>query len=461
MRTIFAAALAALAGCAPSKAPADNAPHAGILVTGGAIVDPVSGSVGAPMDILVEDGVIVAVEAAGALDKARAASVMEADGLFLLPGLIDAHAHIGDGGVTAQTEEDRIAALEQFVRYGVTTIFVPGGTGGNDEDLADWKRRCGGGETSCPRVFGSGDLITAPDSHPINTIMSFPPGAGQAEFHRRGVMTIAEDEPAEPVIAAKAAAGVDAVKIVIEDGPGPWSPRPRLSNDKVKEIVEASHARGLKVFAHVSLAGHLVDGVTAGVDGFMHSVDDPIPEETLSAMADRGVFYIATLSLFDGLVDEELGRFKEEPYALKGASPKALDSLRSAARTPRATPEDTDAWMRGLNANLLSVRDAGAPLALGTDVNNPTVFPGYSAHEELELMVRAGLTPAEALAAATVGGATFLGRKGELGRIAEGFRGDMIAMRANPLDDILNTRTLDFVMLGGAVRRDVVSMDRD
>ncbi|MEQ8936626.1 MAG: amidohydrolase family protein [Amphiplicatus sp.] len=460
-RFVFAAALfAAVAGCSQRQAGAgEEARERSLLLTGAAIVDADAVAVSEPKDVLIIDGVIREVTGVGEIDGARAAQTVDASGLFLSPGLIDGHAHVGDGGLGINTDGDRIAAMAQFVRYGVTAIFVPGGTGGNDEQLAEWKDRCASGKLVCPRVFGSGDLITAPDSHPIGTIMEFPPDATQADFHKRGVMALAEDEPAEPMIAAKAAAGVDAIKIVIEDGPLPWYPRPRLSKEKVKDIVDAAHAHDLRVFAHVSLAEHVVDGVEAGVDGFMHSAETPIPEATLEEMARRGVFYLATLSLHDGLMDDALGGFKEEPYAAKGVSAKAIESLKAKEREGGISQEELAEWKNALASNLLAVRDAGALLALGTDVNNPTVYPGYSAHEELALMVEAGLTPAEALNAATRGGAAFLGREGELGRIAPGYRADMIATRANPLDDILNTRTLEFVVLNGAVRRDVVSAD--
>jgi len=461
MRFVFAAALiAAAVGCSQrSGTPGEEAGEGSLLLTGAAIVDTKAGAVSEPKDVLIVDGVIRELAEAGAIDSARAAQTVDASGLFLSPGLIDVHAHVGDGGLSANSEEDSIVAMEQFVRYGVTAIFVPGGTGGNEGNLGEWKTKCASGALVCPLVFGSGDIITAPGSHPIGTIMEFLEGAGQAEFHKRGVMALAENEPAGSVIAAKAAAGVDAIKIVIEDGPGPWYPRPRLSKAKVKEIVDAAHARELRVFAHVSDGEHVADGVEAGIDGVMHSAGTPIPDATLEEMARRGVFYVATLSLHDGLMDGARGVFKEEPYAVKGVSTKAIESLKANVGEGGITQEELAEWKNALAGNLLAVRDAGAPLALGTDVNNPTVYPGYSAHEELALMVEAGLTPAEALKAATIGGAAFLDCEGELGRIVPGYRGDVIATRANPLDDILNTRTLEFVVLNGAVRRDVVSAD--
>ncbi|MGE0640895.1 MAG: amidohydrolase family protein [Thermoanaerobaculia bacterium] len=458
MALTAALAVANLACGAAVEEPATA--EAGTLIRGAALVETDRARISEPQDVLVVDGTIREMAAAGALRPGSGTEIVDGTGLFLLPGLIDVHAHLGNGGIARQGESDRIGALDQFVRYGVTTIFVPGGSAGNDEQLGEWKRRCASGELRCPRVLGSGDLITAPGSHPITTIFGLPADADAALLHPLGVTALAESEPAEPLVARKVAAGVDAIKVVIEDGPPPWYPKPRLSTGKAREIVTAAHARNLRVFAHISDGGQAADAVDAGVDALMHSARTPIPEATLAEMARRKVSYVATLSLHDGLMDDALGRFQEEPYAELGVPAEVLDGLRNAPHGPRRiSDEDLAGWKADLATILLQVRDAGAPLALGTDTNNPTVFPGYAVHEELALLVEAGLTPAEALAAATTGGAAMLGREDDLGRIAPGYRADLVALRGDPLLDVLATRRLAFVMAAGEIQRDVVSVD--
>ncbi len=436
-----------------------EAPKGSVLITGVAIVEAEHDAVTAPQDILMVDGFIAQVAPAGDIDPDAANHVVAAEGLFALPGLIDVHAHIGDGGLGAQSQADREGALAQFLRYGVTTIFVPGGGGGNDDNLALWKQRCAAHELPCPRIYGSGALITAPGGHPIGTIWDLPIDIDEATVYARGAVTLAEDEAVEPLLDRKMGLGVDAIKIVIEDGPGPWYPKPRLSRDKILQLVTASHERNLQVFAHVSRTYHVEDALAAGVDGLMHSSEDPIDDSLLRQMAQRRVFFVPTLSLYDGFIDQAFGRFEQEPYAIAGVSGRALRSLEDEdfRHQPGDTEEEALAYEAILQDNLRRAVAVGVPLALGTDVNNPWVFPGYSAHKELHLMVQAGLTPAQALAAATGGGAAFLRAESTLGCLDPGCVADLLLLTHNPLTDILHSRSMYRVFQGGQIVPGVVA----
>jgi len=286
-----------------------------------------------------------------------------------------------------------------------------------------------------------------------------PADADPALIYARGAISLGESEPVDSLLAFKADKGVDALKIVIEDGPQPWYPKPRLSNAKVAELVLAAHQCNLRVFAHVSTAEHVADGVAAGIDGIMHSAEDQLQESLLEEMSQKGVFYVATLALYDGFFNQALGHFEEEPFAMKGVSKRAIASLEKPAW--RDQPLDAPDWIeptrRALHHNLRRCVAHGVPLALGTDVNNPTVFPGYAAHKELALMVAAGLTPSQALQAATSGGASFLQLETELGKIEPGFEADILLLHNNPLVDILNTRSLHRVILDGKIVDRVIS----
>ncbi len=386
--------------------------------------------------------------------------VFDASNMFLLPGLIDVHAHIGDGGLGEITKQDRQSALAQFVHYGVTSIFVPGGGGGNDTQLAAWKRYCDLPANPCPRVFGSGSIVTAYGSHPITTIWGLPADTDPAEILARGAVGIAEDHPVDLLVREKLVANVDAMKIVVEDGPGAFAPKPRLSRTKVAEICQEARNKGLRVFAHVSLAEHVKDVVDGGCNGIMHAPDDVIPDETLRKMAEQDVYYVATLSLFDALMDQEAGRRVQEAYAVAGVSARALKSLEDDRYwdIDPESPELIAEWQRALERNLVRAHELGVPIALGTDTNNPQIFPGYAVHEELQLMVSSGLSEATALASATTTAARFLERENELGRIEPGYRADVLVLRRNPLKDIRNTRSIELVLINGTKINDVVSV---
>lgn len=433
--------------------------EADLLITGGFIVDTENGTTTEPKDVLIANGAIVGVFDHRESGVHSDIAVLDATGLYLVPGLIDVHAHIGDGGLDENNDLDRKQALAQFLNYGVTSIFVPGGGGGNDVQLKAWKEYCADGPARCPHLFGSGNIVTAHGSHPIGTIWGFPPDVDPKVVYDRGAIGIDESDSIEQLIAVKLDAEVDALKIVVEDGPGAFAPKPRLSRAKVAEICSKAHEADLRVFAHVSLAEHVVDVVDGNCDAIMHAPDDVLSDDTLQAMADRHIFYVATLSLFDALIDQEEGQRDQERYAIAGVSEKAIMSFESEAYwgIDAESPKLIAEWKSALSWNLQRANELGVPIALGTDTNNPQVFPGYSVHEELALMVAAGLTEAEALRAATSTAADFLEQPDSLGSIQPGHLADIVAMRGNPLDDILNTRKIAFVLAGGTIVDKTVS----
>lgn len=426
-----------------------------LLISNISIVKASENVISPPKDILITGDRISAIAEGGTISPDGITQTLSGDDLFILPGLIDVHAHLGNGGIAPQSNKDKEEALTQFIRYGVTTVFIPGGGGGNDHNLAHWRAQCDQGGLVCPDIYGSGALITAPGSHPIGTIWNLPVDVHSDVIYDRGAVTVDAQTDIDSLIQSKLDLGVDAIKVIIEDWGGEV---PRLSNESINEIVNASHKRGLKVVAHVSMPQHIEDGINSGVDGVMHSVEAKIPEQILNKMAQNQTFFVATLALYDGFFSRTFGELEEEAYAIAGVSKSALESLQEFKFSPFESPEIALSIKQVINENLLRAVEANVPIALGTDVNNPTVFPGYSVHEELALMVEAGLTPATAITAATEGGAHFLGLENNSGQIADGFKANLLILNQNPLENILHTRTIQQVILDGQIIEDVVSL---
>lgn len=432
-----------------------------LIITSVSIIDPAAGSTSAPQDILIEAGRIVTIAPAGTLRPPAGAPHIDGTGRFALAGLIDVHAHVGEGGIAPSDDATRARALRQFLRYGVTTIFVPGATGANDTDFAALRQRCRSADAACPGLYGSGSLITAPGSHPISTIFNLAVDPPAPAMEAIGVTILQPDADIPALIAAKQAAGVDAIKIVIEDGPPPWYPKPRLTDDQIREIVAAAHARSLPVFAHISSAEHVRVALDAGVDGIMHSPIDRMPDDLVRRMADQRMIFMGTFSLYDGFVTWARKERESDPYALAGVEPSAIESLTAPPFLAAAAEDEAGAlaYLANASDNLRRASVAGVPIALGTDVNNPFVFPGYSAHEELAWMVRAGLTPAQALHAGTQGSAAFLRRSDRVGRLAPGYEADLLLLARNPLTQIENSRSIIAVISDGQHVAEVVSSE--
>ncbi len=438
-----------------------KAPEATLLITNVSVIDTEDGQVSGPTDILVEDGRITALAPSGALSVPAGTPHLDGSGRFALPGLIDVHAHVGLGGATPEGDEERVRALGQFLRYGVTTIFVPGATGAGDSEFPALRQRCSAREIACPGLHGSGSLITAPGSHPVGTIFAMPDDVDPERVEALGVTLLGPGDDVDGLIARKAESGVDAIKIVVEEGPPPWFPRPRLSDEDVRSIVRSAHARSLPVFAHVSASSLAQAALKSGVDGILHAPIDDMPDSLVNAMAQRRMWYVTTFSLFDGILAWARKARETDPYALKGVDPSVIDSLAAPPFLEAAAEDEATAlsYLEKASANLRKAASAGVPIALGTDVNNPFVYPGYSAHEELSWMAKAGLTPLQALRAATLGGAAFLGAADRLGRIAVGFEADILLLSSNPLDRIENSRSLAAVIADGRIVEGVVTTD--
>ena len=455
-------ALTLLASAVVAQSPAPSAiasREATMVIAGVSIVDTVRGTTSAPQDIVIADGRIAEVAPASAASARSGVTRLDGTGRFAIAGLIDVHAHLGEGGIGPQDDTTRARALRQFLRYGVTTIFVPGATGAGDAVFSDLRRRCRLRAAECPALYGSGSILTALGSHPVSTIFAMPDDVSPEVVEARGVTVLEPGRDIDALVAAKAAAGVDAIKIIVEDGPPPWYPKPRLGDEQIARVIAAAHARSLPVFAHVSTARLTRVVVEAGIDGIMHAPVDPLPQDVITRMAQRRTWYVPTFSLYDGILTWARKQRESDPYALAGVEPSVIESLTAPSFLAAAGETETSAleYLRHGSENLRRVAAAGVPIALGTDVNNPFVFPGYSAHEELAWMVRAGLSPAQALQAGTVGGAAFLRASDRIGTIARGLDADLVLLSRNPLDQIENSRSIVAVISDGRLIEHVVT----
>jgi hypothetical protein len=191
--------------------------------------------------------------------------------------------------------------------------------------------------------------------------------------------------------------------------------------------------------------------VKAGADILVHSIDDRlIGQELLEAMRTNGVLYIPTLAVSRRYAAVLGQRLKLSPYERVMADPDVIASLEDMAWLypgRRRTPPAMD--HRTANRNLLRVQQAGITIAAGSDAGNIGSLHGPGLHHELELMVDAGLDPAQVLLAATRGGAQVMGRSSELGRLEPGMLADLLVLDADPLVNIRNARRIALVVAGG------------
>ena len=224
----------------------------------------------------------------------------------------------------------------------------------------------------------------------------------------------------------------------------------------IRAAVAASHAAGVRAVAHATQARVARAVVEAGADILAHSIDEgSIDDGLLAAMKARDVIYVTTLSVGRGY-EAVLGRHVAlNPIERRLGDPQAIASFEDLDMVPRHL---VPGWVRPrprqpldpvAAGNLRRVQAHGIRVAAGSDAGNIGTLHGPALHGELELMVEAGLTPMQALTAATQGGARVMGRSADLGTLTVGKLADFVVLDADPLADIRNTQRIHRVVKGG------------
>lgn len=464
--------LLSLLACDPVPAVhATQGPGEGAGVTaivGGTILDPARGVALEDAVLLVEDDRIREFGSRDDVAIPPDVTVIDASGRFLLPGFIDAHAHVGlgpvlpaqvDGNPALEMVHDAEVArrsLPLLLAHGITTALDPGGP--TDVLLALRDRR------------GDGALI-GPDLRVAGHIIDRSPFQGLS-----ATVTTPEDVSRE--VTRQADAGVDFIKLYVT-----------LSPEHVAAAVAAAEAREIPVLIH-PLVTTWTQAARLGVDAVLHitpSSPDLLPEaargdlltemqrgtqfmftwfdladlhgpemsEAIAALAEEQVTVDPTLVFFDMTMRSD-DPAVTEAEELRWVAPSLLENWQTTFQMTRGwTKEDFDraraSWPRMLELTRL-LHEAGVPLTAGTDANNPWIIPGVSFHRELELLVEAGLSPTEVLEIATRGNARHVGVLEDRGTIETGKRADLVLLRSDPRDDISATRDIEWVMHAGALR---------
>lgn len=375
------------------------------------------------MDVLVRGDRIERIGAG--LDAPAGTQVIDAAGKTLLPGLIDAHTHVfGD-------------ALREALVFGVTTeldMFT-------DHRLAA-QLKAEQLETGAPGradIFSAGTLVTAPGGHGTEYGIHIP--------------TLTTPDSAQAFVDARLAEGSDWIKLVVDDGSAYGIRFPTLDSRLVRGVVEATHRRNRLAVAHIGKAADARTAIEAGADALVHLFLDRGPDPDFARLvAERGAFVVPTLTVLASIAGS--GNDASRPDAASLAADPAIEPYLSlnaraglAQRFP-SRPGRLPLSYAAAEETVRQLRAAGVPILAGTDAPNPGTAHGASMHHELELLVAAGLSPIEALAAATSVPAKLF-RLDDRGRIGPGLRADLVLVDGDPTRDIRATRRIAGVWKGG------------
>lgn len=437
-------AVLAVASAGIGAASSQQGPEPGMIAfTGVNVVSMKAGEgVAADQTVLVGDGRIIAIGPASEVDVPPAATRVEAAGKYLMPGLADMHVHL--------EYFDDPDLLRLFIANGVTLVRNMDGR----PHVLEWRTQVESGELAGPTIYTAGPILDGdPPQRDDNTV-------------------VRDAAEARSAVLEQAARGYDFIKVYTN-----------LSEESYRAILETARDEGLPVAGHLPRDVDLRTALGVGQQAIEHLTDygEAVESEDSPHRGrwhwSRLFFAIPVDPTRIAITARDVARARVWTIPTLVQAEKALvraDTLRAvlAAKEMAYIPTDVrEFWDAGVRRQLermdpedwrivdrghenrlrmvAALHEAGAGLLVGTDTPNPFVVPGFSVHEELALFVATGLTPAEALAAATREAARFLGRLDELGTVEVGKRADLLLLDADPLEDVANVRRIAGVVVRG------------
>jgi imidazolonepropionase-like amidohydrolase len=363
-----------------------------------------------PTTVVVVGGVIRQVGSDAEVPEGS--KFVDGAGKTLLPGLFDCHTHTFNAG-----------QLRQAAVFGVTTeldMFT-------DATFAATMRseQREGRATDRADLLSAGTLVTAPGGHGTEYGLKIP--------------TITAPEQAEAFVGARLAEGSDYIKIIYDDGKLFGLAWRSIDRPTLAAVIRAAHARKRLAVVHVSAREFAREALAEGADGLVHVFTDrPIDANLVELAAGKKAFVVPTLTVLEGISGVGSGSaLLDDPDLAPWISTTDARALKAAIRR-RGDATETRAVVKEAVHRL---HQAGVPILAGTDTSNPGTAHGLSVHRELELLVASGLSPVEALKAATATPAKLFGLD-DRGRVAPGLRADLVLVAGDPTATIKDTRKI-------------------
>src|SRR5438270_3476814 len=437
MKRIFLCAWILMSAIVPVWAQQQQKPAPKTLyIRAGRLFDATSDNVSQNMIIVVQDDRIQSVAPAAAAAIPAGATVIDLSHATVLPGLIDCHTHLG-------SRADRYNEIYRFkdtpfqsafaatvhARKTLEAGFTSVRDVGSEPFLAvDLRNSINEGLVPGPRIVASGPGISITGGH--GDLNNYSPQTRVSMFPEERNFQIADGvDQIRHVVRAQVKYGVDVIKIlatggVLSKGDSPGAPQFTL--EELKAAAEEAHMAGRKIAAHAHGAQGIKNAILAGIDSIEHA--SLIDDEGIRLAKERGTYLDMDIYNDEYLVNE----------ATKVGLP--AENLEKEKMVGKLQRENFERAVKG-----------GAKMAFGTDAG---VYPHGDNAKQFFYMVKYGMTPAQAIRAATSNAADLVGRAKDVGTIEAGKFADVIAVTADPLQDVRALENVGFVMKGGVVVKD-------
>ena len=400
-----------------------NANEGTVAFVGATIID---GTNAAPLEdgvIVVTDGRIQTVGPRSDVTLPQEAEVIDVAGKYIMPGLINAHGHVGAtiglNGNGGYTRANLLRQLSLYARYGVTAVNSLGGDFGQGFRLRDEQFNS---DLNRARIYVAGSVVVGDSEEAIRN-----------EVNRN------------------ADVGANFIKVRIDDNLGATQ---KISRPLFEALVDQAHRRRLPVAVHLYYLDDAKFMLRTEADIIAHSVRDlPVDAEFIDMMTASDTCYIPTLTReVSTYVYESVPDFFEDPYFLKEVEPGILEQLSSPERMSQVagsrSAQTYKAQLPTAMDNVGTLHREGIRIAMGTDTGPPARFQGYFEHMEMHMMVDAGLSPHDAIRASTGVAADCIGM-GDIGTLEPGKWGDFSILTEDPVADIRNSQSIESVYIAG------------
>ncbi|MBA3981756.1 MAG: hypothetical protein C0462_14280 [Alcanivorax sp.] len=375
--------------------------------------------------LIVRDGKVLALHRGDLPDDVQ---VRDVSGQYLIPGLINAHGHVGmarglETGPAIHSRANVEAQLQLYARYGITTVIS---LGDEPEQAFEARDEQNPADPHGARLFLAGDVL-------------HPPDAASARGKVEALMRM----------------NPDWIKIRVDDHLGTAD---KMPPDVYGAVIDASNEFGRPLASHMVTLEDAKGLLRAGTHLIAHSVRDaPVDNELIELMRERDICITPTLTReVSVFVYAERPDFFDDPFFLKAADPDVLDALQAPEMQARFTGRAADYYRAALplaKANMLTLHEAGVRVAMGTDSGPPARFQGYFEHMEMAMMQEAGMTPLEVLISATRDAAECTGVGDQVGTLTPGKWADFLLLDADPMQDIHHLRRLTGIALAGQLQQ--------